>query len=505
MPLECAVLGKDVAITETTIPVISPYWRLKRNGHWALLCRYDHERPRYCVLSPKAGAALALMDGRLAVRHLTMIAQYAFNLESQEKSQEFITRIIQEANREDDAVVSMTPELEAYVKRIDPFDFVVRPSRWKEQQRLTSPISLNVMFSNDCQPNCAYCFAKGHCVPEGKLLSTDRWKELLREAKGLGIDQVALSGGDPLLRKDALQLVEEMIDLEMLFTLSTKCHITEEIADSLVAVGMTQPVNQYVREIQLSMDPDEPTADRLAGSPGYYNRAVRSIRNLLKRGFNLRVKSVVTALTASHVYEWVEELQDMGVRQISIAAYNRSLNGNTDKMFLGNEGRSSILEQCRQARIDFPEIDLAVTGLEPGELSVDRKSSDGEPVVPLPGEDQEIADKVRCCRDEGRSGAHSSITITPDGKVMLYDTVPRDVMLFVGDVSKDSIAEVWNSDALRNFAHPRSEQFKGAACYDCKDLAKCHSKAGYCFREAYFKSGTVFVPPAECPMIQAEA
>lgn len=504
MPLECAVLGKDVAITDTTIPVISPYWRLKRNGHWTLLCRYDHERPRYCVLSPKAGAALALMDGRLTVRHLTMIAQYAFNLESQEQSQDFITRIISEANREGDAVVNMTPELEAYVKRIDPFDFVVRASRWKEQQRLATPISLSAMFSNDCQPNCAYCFAKGHCVPQGKLLSTERWKDLLREAKGLGIDQVTLSGGDPLLRKDALQLIEEMIDLEMLFTLSTKCHITEEIADSLVVIGMTQPVNQYIREIQLSIDPDEPTADKLADSPGYYNRAVRSIRNLLKRGFNLRVKSVVTALTAPYVYEWVEELQDMGVRQISIAAYNRSIKGSTDKMFLGTEGLSAILDQCRRARIDFPEIDLLTNGLEQEERTPDR-GDDNEAFQPLPGEDQEIADKVRHRREEGRSGAHSSMTITPDGKVMLYDTVPRDEMLFVGDVSKNSIAEVWNSDALRNFAYPRSEQFKGAACYDCKDLAKCHSKAGYCFREAYFKSGTVFVPPAECPMIQAEA
>lgn len=503
MPLECAVLGKDVAITETTIPVISPYWRLKRNGHWTLLCRYDHDRPRYCVLSPKAGAALALMDGRLTVRHLTMIAQYAFNLESQEKSQEFITRIIREANREDDPLVNMTPELEGFVKPIDPFDFVVKASKWKEQQRLANPISLNVMFSNDCQPNCAYCFAKGHCVPEGKLLTTERWKELLREAKELGIDQVTLSGGDPLLRKDALQLIEEMIDLEMLFSLSTKCHITEEIADSLVAIGMTQPVNQYVREIQLSMDPDEPTADRIAGSPGYYNRAVRSIRNLLKRGFNLRVKSVVTALTAPHVYEWVEELQDMGVRQISIAAYNRSATGSTDKMFLGAEGRNFISEQCRRARIDFPEIDLSTAGLEQEERHTGREGHN-EALVPLPGEDHEIAEKIRHWREEGRSGAQSSMTITPDGKVMLYDTVPRDEMLFVGDVSKESIAEVWNSDTLRNFDHPRSELLKSAACYDCKDQAKCHSKAGYCFREAYFKSGTVFVSPAECPMVQAE-
>lgn len=506
MPLECSVLGKDTAITETTIPVISPYWRLKRNGHWALLCRYGHERASYSMLSPKMGATLALMDGRLTLRHLSMIAQYAFDLESREKSQEFLTRVIMAANMEYDAVVNMTPELEPFVKRIDPFEFAVKASKWKAQERPTAPISLNLMFSNDCHTNCAYCFAKGHCVPESKLLSTERWKELLREAKSLGIEQVTLSGGDPLFRKDALKLIEELIELNMLFALSTKCCITEEIADRLVAVGMTQPVNQYVREIQLNMDPDETTADKLAGSPEYYNRAVVSIRNLLKRGFNVRVKAVVTALTAPHIYEWVEELQDMGVRQVSVAAYNRSLHGQNDSLFLSKEDRGCILDQCRHARIDFPELELRTIGFESGQDTVAPPRQQGaEPVEALPDEDNEISEKIRRWKDDGCSfGGHSSMTITPDGKVMLYDTVPLDEALFVGDVSRNSILEVWNSEPLQNYAFPRMEQFKGAACYDCKELAKCQSKAGYCFRDAYFQSGTVFVPPAQCPMMQAE-
>lgn len=505
MPLECSVLGKDVSITETTIPVISPYWRLKRNGHWALLCRYGHERPSYSMLSPKMGATLALMDGRLTFRHLSMIAQYAFDLESQEKSQEFLTRVIMAANREDDAVVNMTPELEPYVKRIDPFEFVVKSSKWKAQKMPAAPLSLNLMFSNDCHTNCAYCFAKGHCVPESKLLSAERWKELLREAKSLGIEQVTLSGGDPLFRKDALRLIEELIDLDMLFALSTKCYITEEIADKLVAIGMTQQVNQYVREIQLNMDPDEPTADNLAGSPGYYNRAVVSIRNLLKRGFNVRVKAVVTALTAPYIYEWVEELQDMGVRQISVAAYNRNVHSQNDGLFLTKEDRGSILDQCRHARIDFREIDLRTIGFESGNDTVAMTRKQGAEPVALPDEDNEISEKIRRWKDEGRIfGGHSSMTITPDGKVMLYDIVPLDEALFVGDVSRSSILDVWNSEPLQNYAFPKTEQFKGAVCYECKDLAKCQRKAGYCFRDAYFQSGTVFVPPAQCPMVQAE-
>ncbi|WP_236019034.1 radical SAM protein [Geomonas propionica] len=458
------------------------------------------------MLSPKMGATLALMDGRLTLRHLSMIAQYAFDLESQEVSQEFVTGVIMAANREDDAVVNMTPELEPYVKRIDPFEFAVKASKWKAQERPAVPLSLNLMFSNDCHTNCSYCFAKGHCVPESKLLSTERWKELLREARSLGIDQITLSGGDPLFRKDALKLIEELIDLEMLFVLSTKCYITEEIADRLVAIGMTQPVNQYVREIQLNMDPNESTADNLAGSPGYYHRAVHSIRNLLKRGFNVRVKAVVTALTVPHIYDWVEELQDMGVRQISVAAHNRSLSGKNESLYLSKEDRASIIDQCRRARIDFPEIDLRTIGCEPAQdtAAVHRRLTD--PVNVLPGEDPEIHEKIRRWREgEHAFGAHSSMTITPDGKVMLYDTVPEDETLFVGDVSTNSIQEVWNSDPLQNYPFPKTEQFKGAACYDCKNLAQCQSKAGYCFRDAYFHSGSVLVPPAQCPMVQGES
>ncbi|WP_239026835.1 radical SAM protein [Geomonas oryzisoli] len=496
-----------MAITETTVPVISPYWRLKRNGHWALLCRYEQEQLRYSMLSPKMGATLALMDGRLTFRHLSMIAQYAFDLESLETSQEFVRQVIMAANGEDDAVVNMTPELEPFVKRIDPFEFAVKTSKWKAQERPAVPLSLNLMFSNDCHTNCSYCFAKGHCVPESKLLSTERWKELLREAKTLGIDQVFLSGGDPLFRKDALKLIEELIDLEMLFVLSTKCFITEEIADRLVSIGMTQPVNQYVREIQLNMDPNESTADNLAGSPGYYHRAVHSIRNLLKRGFNVRVKAVVTALTVPHIYEWVDELEDMGVRQISVAAYNRSLNGRNESLFLGKEDRASIIDQCRRARIDFPEIDLRTIGCEPmHDGAAVQKKAVTETVPALPGEDSEIHDKIRRWREWDHSfGTQSSITITPDGKVMLYDTVPQDEALFVGDVSTSSIVEVWNSDPLLNYPFPKTEQFKGVACYDCSNLAQCQSKAGFCFRDAYFRSGSVLVPPAQCPMVQGES
>ena len=507
MQLDCSVLGKDVEITDTSIPVISPYWRLKRNGDWTLLCRYEHEQINYSMLSPLMGATLSLMDGRTTFRHLCLIVQYAHDLESLEISKEFVTKVILAANKESNAIVDMKPELEPYVKKIDPLEFVTTTAKWKQQKRPAAPISLNLMFSNECETNCAYCYAHRRYVPEGQLLPTKRWKEILREAKTLGIEQVTLSGGDPLFRKDALTLIAELIDKEMLFLLSTKCYITEEIAERLVEIGMTKPINQYIREIQLSMDgPDKNTADKLAGSPGYYTRAIQSIRNLLERGFNLRVKAVVTPLNAMHIYRWIQQLAGMGVTQISVAAYNRTYHRHNDNLFLSQEDRISIAEQCERARAEFPEIDLRMTGLE--KMPAVTTSAIMHPAsAEISGNgiesDKDVNDKLRRWKERAQcSGGRSSMTITPDGKVVLCDTVPQDETFFVGDVTNQSILEVWNSESLLNFAYPHREKFKGSACYDCKDLEECQSKAGYCFRDSYFNYGMVYGPPPKCPMAQ---
>jgi radical SAM protein with 4Fe4S-binding SPASM domain len=110
-------------------------------------------------------------------------------------------------------------------------------------------------------------------------------------------------------------------------------------------------------------------------------------------------------------------------------------------------------------------------------------------------------DKVEQWKNRAHcSGGRSSITITPDGKVVLCDTVPQQGMFVVGDVSVQSIMDVWNSEKLFNFAYPPREKCAGSACYDCHDRLDCHGKTLYCFRDTFFSYGTVYGPPPKCPL-----
>jgi radical SAM protein with 4Fe4S-binding SPASM domain len=522
MPLECAVLGKDIEITDSVVPVISPNWRLKRSGDWSLLLKYEAEQIAYLKLSPLMGATLALMDGKLSFRHLSLLVQYTHDFESLEKSQEFVEQVIRAANKDNDAVVRMETGLAPYIKKVDPLQFVEVPED-DTQRRPVAPLSLNLMFSNDCETNCTYCYAHRRPVARSEHLSTERWIGIFREAQDAGMEQLSLSGGDPLFRKDSLTLIAELIKLDLLFLLSTKCHITREMADRLVEIGMTRPVNQYVREIQISMDgPDPETADLMAGSPGFFHRSIDSIKNLVGKGFNLRVKAVVTPLNAPRVYQWIKLLVGLGVNKVSVAAYSRTLYRHQDEHFLSREDRAVITEQCQRARADFPGLELRMTGLDfaPEQDPLESRADDASPsslestssAESTEGKDagsssaateaaRLLGEKAAKWQERTHcSGGRSSMTITPDGKVVLCDTIPQEGVFLVGDVAHRSIIEVWDSEELVNFAYPPRERFAGTACHDCADLDSCQSKAGYCFRDSYFNYGTVFGPPPKCPL-----
>ncbi len=502
MELPCSVLGKDAPIGDMTVPVISPYWRLMRSGSWIILRKYQAEEMKYIKTSPLAGSVLSFFNGDLSIRHLSMVLQYAHNLPDADAAKSIVGAVIAEINQNSDAIVQMQGQLAPYVKAYNPLEFISLPDEVTRQARLTAPLSLTVMFSNACETNCLYCYANRRDVPPSKQLSTKRWIEIFHEARSLGIELISLSGGDPMFRKDAITLIGELIKLQMLFLISTKCHITREKADRLVDVGMAEPINQFKREIQISMDgPDQSTADALAGSPGYFHRAIDSIKNLQDRGFNVRVKAVATPLNARRIYEWVKLMADLGVKKLAVAAYNRTFYRHCDEYFLGEDDRRVIGEQCNRARAEFPEIEIRMSGLSSA-LKPAEQAFASQTRVDSAAEVQRYTTKMEKWKHRTHcSGGRSSIVIAPDGKVVLCDTVPQEGIFVVGDVSGQSISEVWNSQELVDFAYPSREKFMGTLCYECSYLNDClSSPAGYCFRNSYFNYGTVG-PPPECPLI----
>ena len=103
-------------------------------------------------------------------------------------------------------------------------------SRRKRRQRQVDgpiPSILAISPTMRCNYNCQGCYSRGR--PTDNELSTDELNTLFSEAEELGIHSIVLTGGEPLLRDDILDVIAQHRRL-LFFFITNGSLVTPEIA-----------------------------------------------------------------------------------------------------------------------------------------------------------------------------------------------------------------------------------------------------------------------------------
>ena len=77
----------------------------------------------------------------------------------------------------------------------------------EKNQRCTRPSACLAELTHRCPLQCPYCSNPLELDARASELDTETWKRVLREAAALGVLQVHLSGGEPVARRDLVELV----------------------------------------------------------------------------------------------------------------------------------------------------------------------------------------------------------------------------------------------------------------------------------------------------------
>ena len=111
----------------------------------------------------------------------------------------------------------------------------------RQQRRIngTIPSVLAISPTMRCNYNCQGCYSRGR--PEDNELSTDELNALFSEAEDLGIHSVVLTGGEPLLRNDMLDLIAQHRRL-LFFLITNGSLITPDIARHIARNGNLIPL-----------------------------------------------------------------------------------------------------------------------------------------------------------------------------------------------------------------------------------------------------------------------
>jgi PqqA peptide cyclase len=151
---------------------------------------------------------------------------------------------------------------------------------------MDNPFGLLAELTYRCPLSCAYCSNPVDMVAYGDELTTAEWQRVLAEAQELGVLQLHLSGGEPLLRRDVVELARTACDLGMYTNLVTSAlGLSRRRAEELRAAGLDH--------VQISVQADEPAlSDRIAGTPSF-DRKVEACRLVKELGWPLTLNVVL--------------------------------------------------------------------------------------------------------------------------------------------------------------------------------------------------------------------
>ena len=147
------------------------------------------------------------------------------------------------------------------------------------------PSHAQIGITDACPQNCVYCYNR---VREGTAMDTETILRLIRELKSMGVFWIGLTGGEPLLNRDVVRIVEEIGDDCSAKLFTTGSNLTERLAADLKQAGL-----YYV---SVSLDHmDEANHDRIRGQRGAFRTALRALE-IFRRlgGMHVSVSSVLS-------------------------------------------------------------------------------------------------------------------------------------------------------------------------------------------------------------------
>jgi radical SAM protein with 4Fe4S-binding SPASM domain len=302
--------------------------------------------------------------------------------------------------------------------------------------------------TNRCGLACAHCYNRANPIESGEM-TTAEWKHAVDECVALGATSFVIIGGDPLLRRDLLEIVDHITGVhDRKVRIFFNRLITEETAAEMIRVGrgLLRPL--------VSVDGPEEVNDALR-APGNFADAVSSIRTLIATGLTPVVNTVLLAPVLPGLSDMARTLRAAGIARLHLILphHRGGLPENLDLVPDGAEMAAAVLRLRRTA---------AEIGLELDNFTAFKRRLNG------------AQDFCTCgCRD---------LAIDPYGKVHACTITCGDPVFVAGDLRTDDLETIWRGSPafllLRN-VHARDR----AECAGCAIVDAC---GGECWMQAHY-------------------
>ncbi len=165
------------------------------------------------------------------------------------------------------------------------------------------PISGVVEITNRCNLDCIHCYISSSAEPDDLELTAGEWGNVFQQLADRGTLWLLVTGGEPFLRPDLPEILENLKRKGILYTLFTNGTLIDDSA-----IAMLREWRPFSVEVTL-YGASEETCEKVTGSGDAFTRSLRGIELLLSAGVRLEIKTVVLTLNR-HDLDGIRRIAD---------------------------------------------------------------------------------------------------------------------------------------------------------------------------------------------------
>jgi len=154
---------------------------------------------------------------------------------------------------------------------------------------------LRISLTDACNLRCNYCMPNENIkvTPATKLMQVDEIAFVADTFVKLGVTKIRLTGGEPLVRKDAKEIIERLSVLPVELTISTNAVLVDEYLETLK--------QSTIKSVNVSLDTLNADEFLAITKRNTFAKIMANIHLLLLNNFNVKINVVVMKGVNEHV------------------------------------------------------------------------------------------------------------------------------------------------------------------------------------------------------------
>jgi len=313
------------------------------------------------------------------------------------------------------------------------------------RNQLSAPVGVACEITLACNARCPHCSVSALANHGHDELSTDDWKRFIDELHDLGVFSLTFLGGEPLLRKDLVELVNYASQRGLSTVVVTNGYL-------LVPNVITSLCNAGLDEVQISLDgADAETHDTFRGLRGLFQRIMEAVPIIRDQEVRVAILTTIMRMNSDQVPEIMRLADSLGANSLnlmSVMQIGRALN--REELFLSMEEYVELIRKVHGERKNLKRTFIIYPGL-PGYYY--------EKSIGL--------ENYRQFKHKGNIGACvagvTHCTISPKG-----DVRPCGVStgISLGNIKETSFREIWSHDTFKLLRGLRKNE--QTPCKNCR-------------------------------------